>query len=157
MAIALANAAFVAVDMQLLEFGIDRPIWFSKVLGYLATGAAIVAKFTVDYKKWQQEQALEGFVKPLSFKSMDDYLDPNVRNNLPRVKNPLPAPPPFIENVSYNSLILFTKNELTVKLAFWRNEIRNCKTNDVNYRRYQTNISNIETRIFDLDRMNSKP
>jgi hypothetical protein len=135
MAIALMNAAFVAIDLQLITFEIARPIWFSKVLGYLATGAAIVAKFTVDYKKWQEEQALTGF-----------------NNNVVPI-----ARSPLSELVTYNSLVLFTKSELTQKLTFWLNVIRNCKTNDVDYRRYQTNISNIETRIFDLDRMNSKP
>ena len=135
MAIALMNAAFVAVDMQLIESEIARPIWFSKVLGYLATGAAIVAKFTVDYKKWQEEQALEGLDNSLA---------------------PIPSSP-LSEVVTYSSLVLCTKIELNKKSAFWRKELSFCKTNDANYRRYQSNISNIETRIFDLDRMNSKP
>jgi hypothetical protein len=61
MAIMSANAFFLLIDMQLLNFQMERPEWFSKLSGWIAIGAAIVSKFTVDFKKMQEEKALDDF------------------------------------------------------------------------------------------------
>lgn len=151
MAIMSANAFFLLIDMHLLNFEIERPEWFSKLSGWIATGAAIVSKFTVDFKKMQEEKALDGFdasKNPLSFKSMDDYLDPN-KKSISRS--------PLSEIITYSSIVQLTKIELHEKLTFWKTQLNyQPHANGVNYSRYSQNVKMLETRIFDLDRMISR-
>lgn len=46
---------------ELTALGIAPPAWFLKVAGWAASAAALVSKFTVDWKKKQETEALKGF------------------------------------------------------------------------------------------------
>ena len=88
MAVMSANAVFLLIDMQLINFQIERPEWFGKVSGYIAIGAAIVSKFTVDFKKMQEEKALDGFGLP----AVKMPPPPPQRTQLSGVRRPLSPP-----------------------------------------------------------------
>lgn len=46
---------------ELTGLGLTPPEWFVKVAGWVGSAAALVAKFTVDWKKKQETDALKGF------------------------------------------------------------------------------------------------
>lgn len=49
---------------ELTGLGITPPEWFVKIAGWAASAAALISKFTVDWKKKQETEALKDFSNP---------------------------------------------------------------------------------------------
>lgn len=63
-------AALVAVSSganlfisQLVDLGFVPPVWLTDVAGWVGAAAAIVAKFTVDWKAKREKESLKSFIR----------------------------------------------------------------------------------------------
>ncbi len=61
--VSLAIAMISTAHGQLVEFGIPVPEWLGKANSVAAWVAAIIAKFTVDWEKWEKSDPLSELKK----------------------------------------------------------------------------------------------
>lgn len=61
--VSLAIALISTAHGQLVEFGIPVPAWLGKANSVAAWVAAIIAKFTVDWEKWNTSDPLSEIKK----------------------------------------------------------------------------------------------
>lgn len=60
--VAVSSGANLFIE-QLVELGFVPPPWLTDVAGWVGAAAAIVAKFTVDWKKKSKEESLKSFIQ----------------------------------------------------------------------------------------------
>lgn len=60
--VAISTGANLFIE-QITSVGIVPPQWLTDVAGWVGAAAAIVAKFTVDWKKKAEQESLTNFIK----------------------------------------------------------------------------------------------
>lgn len=60
--VAVSTGANLFIE-QLASFGFAPPTWLTDVAGWVGAAAAMVAKFTVDWKLKDKQESLKSFIK----------------------------------------------------------------------------------------------